>query len=355
MNKKELGKFYTTNYKYIFQNLIIPFSDVNLNIKTIIEPFAGNCDLINFIEEKNIDIELYDIDNVNINNVNKNIIIRDTLLNPPSYKEKFVLTNPPFLARNKSTNKDIFNKYNTNDLYKCFIKTIINDPPIGGIIILPINFITSIRKNDIELRKDFIHLFNIIDINIFENRVFDDTSSSICSFLFLRTNNTKITRFNIYKDSIKTSFNINLNENNLYMPYGEIYLINNNIHNKKYKVSRWINSKINKNNTQILVSCIDGKNESNKISMSFNDNNDDLIKYCDDTANKSARSYMVLDVVPNIDIEKQNQLINSFNDYLNNLRNKYKSLFLPAYREYNRKRISFDLVYKIVEFLLVDM
>ena len=45
--KQKLGQFYTTNYDYILQNLYIPE-----NIKKIIEPFAGNGDLLNFIKNK---------------------------------------------------------------------------------------------------------------------------------------------------------------------------------------------------------------------------------------------------------------------------------------------------------------
>ena len=55
--KQKLGQFYTTNYDYILQNLYIPE-----NIKKIIEPFAGNGDLLNFIKNKdNYKIECYDI------------------------------------------------------------------------------------------------------------------------------------------------------------------------------------------------------------------------------------------------------------------------------------------------------
>ena len=58
MSKSQLGQFYTTNYDYILQNMIIPES-----IDTIIEPFVGNGDLLNFIQDKDkYRIEMYDID-----------------------------------------------------------------------------------------------------------------------------------------------------------------------------------------------------------------------------------------------------------------------------------------------------
>ena len=63
--------------------------------------------------------------------------------------------NPPYVTRNKSKSKVLYDKYNTNDLYKCFIISLINSGCIGGIMIIP-NFICSIRKADIDLRRSFL-------------------------------------------------------------------------------------------------------------------------------------------------------------------------------------------------------
>ena len=82
--KKQFGQFYTTNYEYILQNLNIPD-----NITDIIEPFAGQGDLIKFVEKfnKNYNIECFDIEP---KNYELNIIKQDTLLNPPNFNNKFV-------------------------------------------------------------------------------------------------------------------------------------------------------------------------------------------------------------------------------------------------------------------------
>ena len=172
--KSQLGQFYTTNYEYILSNMRIPE-----NVKTIIEPFVGNGDLLNFIANKRkYKVEIYDIDPKYTNTIK-----RDTLDFPPDYANKFVLTNPPYLARNKSKNKDLYDKYNCNDLYKCFITTIITTVCEGGIIIIPLNFLSSIRKADIELREHFLERYSIKIVNIFEEQVFDDTK--LCRMQYL--------------------------------------------------------------------------------------------------------------------------------------------------------------------------
>lgn len=101
---------------------------------TIIEPFCGSGELLNFIE-----IETFDIDpKIKVSET------RDTILNPPSYQDKYILTNPPYLARNKWKEKKLFDIYNVNDLYKCFVKELLTNQCQGGIIIIPLNFWSSI-------------------------------------------------------------------------------------------------------------------------------------------------------------------------------------------------------------------
>ena len=338
--KQKLGQFYTTNYDYILQNLYIPE-----NIKKIIEPFAGNGDLLNFIKNKdNYKIECYDIE------PKKDYIIKkNTILDPPDINNSFILTNPPYLARNKSNDKELFDKYKTNDLYKCFIEILIINECLGGILIVPLNFICSIRKNDIDLRKKFISKYNIITLNIFEEQVFEDTTYTICSFQFEKKEQEKEIKVHIYPSNI--NFNIKLNKNNNYTIGGDIYNLEQN---EKYKIDRATKLYDNKDNfTNILVKCIDDT-INNKIGLKIID---DKIrdKYIDNTPKLSARSYAILVIKPKITITQQEKLVELFNNFLNEKRENCNSLFLSNYRESKdiaRKRISFTLVYEICNYLL---
>lgn len=339
--KKELGQFFTTNYSYIFQNIEIPN-----NIEKIIEPFTGNGDLVKFIEESknNYEIECYDID------PKKDFIKkRDTLLNPPEYKNKYIVSNPPYLARNKTDNKELFNKYDCNDLYKCFLKEICLQTCLGGILIIPLNFFSSIRKNDIELRRLFLSIFTILKLSIFEEQVFDDTSYTVCSFQFeLKKSNLEFP-ITIYPSKI--IIQTNLNEENNFMIGGSIYKLKYN----KYKITR-ATSKNKESDylSNILIKCIDD-NKKSKIKWSIVDKKD---IYIDETPNLSSRTYATLLIEPKIDEQKQKELVKRCNEYLEDYRKKYQSLFLCNYRESKdiaRKRISFDLVYDICGFILEDL
>jgi hypothetical protein len=336
-NKQELGQFYTTNQEYILQGMKIPD-----NIKTIIEPFTGNGDLLTFIEKEKYIIECYDIDPKK-----KYIIKKNTIKNPPNYKDKYLITNPPYLARNKSKDKTLFDIYDVNDLYKCVIKEILTNVCIGGILIIPLNFWSSIRLADIELRKSFLEVYDIILLNIFEEQVFDDTTYTICSFQF-ELKKTNLNKLNIIIYPAKIKIETELNKTNNFMIGGDIY----NLPLKNtYKITRLTKKNKDKESTNILVKCIDD-NMNNQIGLSFVDDKD---VYIDNTPNQTARTYATLIIEPKIEKDKQKQLINKFNSYLTKHRIKYNSLFLTNYRESKdiaRKRISFDLVYSISGYIL---
>ena len=338
--KSKLGQFYTTNYNYILQNMTIPSF-----VSHIVEPFVGNGDLLNFIKSRSrYTIEMFDID-PKIDNT----IPQDTLLNPPCYDNKFVITNPPYLAKNKNPDKTLYKLYDCNDLYKCFIMTIINSNCSGGIIIIPLNFLCSIRKLDIQLRQQFLLKFNFVNINIFEEPVFTDTSYSVCCISFINKSISDCDKINTYIYPDGNHIDLTFSCDNNFTIGGELYSLPIN---NSYKIERA--TRINSDNkylTNILLSCIDGKDPSNKIKFSVV--HDDKI-FIDNTEKLSARSYATLIINVKLTIKQQKKLVILLNNYLNTQRKKYNSLFLTNYREGKRKRISFSLAYDICNYILSD-
>ena len=337
-HKKKLGQFYTTRYKYILQNLQIP-DDIN----TVIEPFAGKGDLLKFVDGKTT--ECYDIDPKK-----EGVVQRDTLADPPDYNNKFVLTNPPYLARNKSSDKTIFDKCNQNDLYKCFLSELITNTCLGGIIIIPLNFWCSARKSNNDLREKFLNVYAINAINIFEERVFEDTAYAVCSFQFeLKKDNITYSNTECIVYPNKKRIKFVLNPANNFTIGGEIYNLKQNTDIKVQRLTK--NNTDNAGRTNILLKCIDDSC-TNKIGLSIVD---DSNVYVDNTDKLSARSYATLVIEPKITKEQEQTLVNSFNTFINSKRKEYNSLFLTNYRESNtiaRKRISFKLAFEISNFLL---
>jgi len=345
-SKSQLGQFFTTNYQYILAGMKIPKN------KNVVEPFCGNGDLLPFMKQFTPkQIECYDIDPKHAY-VSK----RDTLQNGiphPGYTNKYVITNPPYLAKNKSKgDKKVFELYKQDDLYKCFIRSFLSPTqhgsPKGGVIIVPLNLWCSVRKADAKLRQQFIEQYKIMRVNVFEEKVFDDTGYTVCSIQFKQRDCVAFASVKIpmHFYPSRDSTIIKLCKDNNYTIGGEIYKLEQT---RSFKVQRATTK--NKNSpglTNISVKCIDDSATS-KLGLKIVSNDD---RYIDETKKLSSRSYATLVINPPISLERQKQIVDQFNAYLGKMRCKYYSLFLTNYRESNRKRISFILVFKIVNFLL---
>ena len=187
--KKDKGQFYTTNSSYILDGFPLPPSD----IRCIVEPFAGKGDLIEWIKQTGCAaaIEAFDIE-PKYPGVQK----QDTLSTPPDYNNAWIITNPPYLARNKSDKKEIYDMYDTNDLYKCFLTSVVQQNNCrGGIFIIPAGFFFSPREMDTRCRNDFMSRYKITKMKYFEETVFDDTTTTIVAFSFEKS--TPLTEQNV--------------------------------------------------------------------------------------------------------------------------------------------------------------
>ena len=336
--KSQLGQFYTTNFEYILNGMVVPYHS------HIIEPFAGGGDLVEFANLFSPkEIELYDIDPKK-----KFITERDTLKNPPDYTDKFVLTNPPYLAKNKHKgDKGVFIQYKQDDLYKCFISSLVDSGCAGGIIIIPLNFWCSIRKADALLRRRFLNKYTIIRVNVFYEKVFRDTGYTVCSLNFRpkrRVTSVDEVTMRFYPD--RSSAVIKMGQFNNYTIGGDILSLDQT---DKFKVERaTTKNKDSPGLTNILVKCIDDTATSQlglKIVL-----DEDI--FVDETPKLSARSYATLVINPPISLERQKKIVDVFNARMRKWRGEYNSLFLTNYRENSRKRVSFGLVFRMVNYLL---
>lgn len=325
-SKRSLGQFYTTNVDYILQRMQIP-----VNFK-LIEPFVGNGDILKWIGH-DID-EIYDLD-PKIKNCKK----RDTLKNPPEYTNKFVITNPPYLNKNKSKDKTIFNLFGTDDLYKAAIKSFVDGNVSGGILIVPLNFIS---QHNSKIRKLFFEKYHITKLNIFEETVFDDTSYTICSFEFFKGKHSinKIDTV-VYPSNSKITLELSEYDN---------WTIGYNLFPKiksKYNIRRLVLGDSPPNNNLFLYA-IDGGTPESRIRLVLNKNH----LY----GTPTDRSFCSF--VSNIPIEDEEYIVSEFNSKLEKLRDNTHSLFLTNYRNstehYARKRIGFNQAYSLIEQILLE-
>jgi hypothetical protein len=327
--KKSLGQFYTTNSEYILQNLKLPD-----NIQ-VVEPFVGQGDLVRWVE-KNVNyesIETYDLDpKIKCDNV------VDTIKFPPIYENKFVITNPPYLAKNKNNNKELYDKYNVDDLYKAFIITLIEGKCEGGIMIIPLNFFSSENS---ETRLKFLSKYHIECVNVFEEQVFNDTSYTICSFNFFRRDIIKEqdVKFMIYPSKKEMIFNLSEEHG---------FRIGGNILNGKnlYKIGRLLIGQ--ESSTNMTLYSVDSGTNEGRIRLVIHD---------EPYFGKQTDRVFCTITCPHV-LKNQNEICEKFNSKIEELRVEYNSLFLTNYREstkhYSRKRISFKQAFCLMNEIISE-
>jgi hypothetical protein len=344
--KQNKGQFYTVQHSYILQSFPTPPSDT----RCIIEPFAGKGDLLEWLQVQgtSLPIEAYDIDP-------KHDLIeqRDTLLHPPDYSNAWIITNPPYLARNKCSKKEYFDIYNTNDLYKCFLLSLTqqSSPCKGGIFILPVGFFLSPRDIDVRCRNAFLSKYKLTKVRYFEESVFPDTSTTIVAFSF-EASPTPLTEQTVEWTLLpanKTQSFV-LRADTSWIIGGDIYTlpIPSGIQVRRHVEGQTL--KPNEQQTYLTLSALDSGKADGRICLEYKEN----YVY---PAKESSRTYATLCIQGRtISAEQQLQLAQQFTAFLEKKRAETWSLFLPQYREskeYARKRIPFELAYHIILHLLL--
>jgi hypothetical protein len=347
--KKQKGQFYTVNVDYILEG----FESLPEDCNTIIEPFAGKGDLVKWVQtidpESKFSIEKYDIDPKC-----EDCIKRDTLNDPPDYSNKFVLTNPPYLARNKNNDKKIYDKYNSNDLYKCFLLSLCDEDVekrcAGGIVIIPAGFFFSPRDIDTYCRNKFLTMYKILKVKYFEETVFPDTPTTVVAIHFVRSESlleAQEVLWNFLPNDSNKLFE--MSKINDWIVGGEIYKVPTN---RLIHIGRFVDGyelKTGEQLTFLTLNALDSGKADGKICLKYQ--KDSVYK-----AKESSRSFATL-IVKGIVLTEEDLIVISklFNQFLEKKRNEYNSLFLPQYREskeYARKRIPFELAYNIINYLI---
>lgn len=322
MSDIQKTQHYTTMTEKICGNLkkYIP-GDANL-----VEPFVGKGDLLSLFPQGNW--EVYDISADDASQK------RDTLLEPPHYSQKWVITNPPYLAKNKAKDKSIFIKYDVDDLYKAAILSIMECE--GGILIIPTNFFSDERTS--KIRRTFLDTFQILELNIFTEPVFSTTTYSVCSFAFARTKEaekrpTQDFPVNLFPKEDKK--NIQIYQKYGYRFGGEYFA---RLEEIPILFSRLTKDTQNKYITNIKLYAIDSK--KNHIRAEY-----DTTPFVGKNTDRTFATF-VCDF--EIDGIIQHRMVEAFNKELQEFRDKYFDVSLTNYRDYNRKRISFVFAYQLL-------
>jgi hypothetical protein len=323
VNNIERTTHFTTKAEEICQGLLDHISpDVIL-----VDAFAGDKDLVRLFP--NNKWELYDI-----KPLHADIHKRDSLLNPPDYSGKWIVINPPYLAKNKCEDKTLYEKYNLDDWYKCAIKSAMDCE--GGIFIIPTNFFTDEKSKD--LRKEFLSKFKVLKLNIFTEPIFETTTYSICSCAFVKgeTDNVEINTFPQRQTSTIHLGTGRIGEEFFSVIEGITPCFTRLTQDRGIREGEYI--------TNIKLYAIDNRQE--RIRLEY-DTEHFYGKPTD-------RTFATLVCDKELSEEEQKYIIKNFNYQLNKFRDDNLNLVLTNYRDYNRKRIGFDFAYRLATKVLEE-
>lgn len=321
----EKTQHYTTEAEEICNNLIHYIPDDAI----LVEPFVGDGDLkALFPNHKWL---TYDIDEST-----NAMYHQDTLKIKPDYTGKWIITNPPYLAKNKAKDKSYFIDSKNDDLYKISLASFIGCE--GGIVIVPLNFLTDEESKDI--RKDFLSNYEILELNVFTQPIFKTTTYSVCAFAFKK------------KDNSIQEINTNI------LPEGD---------NFKYIADK-------KHNYRMAGDFFDLVSKEKSIFGRLTDSNEDIIlnlnlhaldtrserlhiEYSEDhfIGKNTDRTYLTFTSKREFTEEEQKLIASEFNARLNSMRDNYKNLILTNYRDWNRKRIGFTFAYKLLSMIVKEL
>jgi len=338
--KAQLGQFYTVRADEIMSGLPLPPSSAK-----VIEPFAGTGCLVDWLRKNGHSgpIEALDIDPKR-----DDIAQQDTLLAPPNYHDKWVVSNPPYLARNKCVDKTLYDLYQTNDLYKCAIISMVNGNCAGGILIVPAALFTSV---DNTCRDALLQHYHIPIVRFFEMQVFPDTPTTVVAFYFSRSN-VPLTEQHINWHRLPKNDQRIITHQQAYkwIAGGEI----NHLPVGDVKVLRFIkNEGVPEGSrlTHLHLQALDN-GRKNRIQLTYKPKDP---PYPGIMSSRSFATLCLRGLKAPLTEEQERQLASEFNQLLNGYREKNWSMFLPNFREskeHARRRIPFRMAYRIVSHIL---
>ena len=173
-SKQRKGQYFTTKASDLLAGL-----EKKVWKSVVCEPFAGGGDLVEWCyNNAAVGVKAYDIDPQN-----DTVVLNDSILDPWYDGCDMIVTNPPYLSRNKNKDKRPYEQWGQSDLYKCHLASIVASDIEQGILILPSNFIS---ESNSKIRDLFFSRFKLNFVKYYRYPVFDDATTGICVIHFSR-------------------------------------------------------------------------------------------------------------------------------------------------------------------------
>ncbi len=331
--KVQHGQYFTKNNPF-YLNSFKEWFDLIPKKERFLEPFAGSNNLLKMISEVygNFEFGSFDIEppKENLFKISK-IIKQDTLKNMPEGYD-FIVTNPPYLAKNSSTRKGL--KWHENnrhdDLYKFCLEKMLDKYNFVAAII-PESFIVANLFHD--------RLYGVISLT---QEMFSDTDCPVCIALFTDIKTKKENNIDIYDFKIWQMEKYIGTKNEL-----------NKKSAKKLAVINKVNFIFNDKNGPIGLFGVDNTKESTIKFVYGKDISSDNIKV-------TSRAITRISINFNLTSLEVDRIISRSNEILEDYRNETQDVFMTAFKGLRqdgkyRRRLDFATAERILNKAIDDL
>ena len=326
-HKQELGIYLTKHVNEI----LFGFEDF-VKDQDVIDPFVGEGDLLRWALDNGAKSVIgHDIRD----DIVSQEFVRDSILNPPSYSNKLVVTNPPYLSANKSKGKfkQHYTKWNQTDLYKCFLASLNSCNADKAIVIIPSNFLC---ESSSRARETLFNNYSIRYAVCLNESSFADTLIRVV-ILYLERKPDSLLNFgfeNIPCKLVPQNITIQLE---LHKEYSYLYGGHElSKLNTLYKFER-INTTTSEVNSNIVVGCLDKGRY--KLGFHLRPINEEPLR----PPKTIITTFQLNTIGFTLSIDEQTRVVQIANETLNHLRTKYHGFFLSNYMGGDQKILSQSL------------
>ena len=328
--QQKLGQYFTTNSDAMlegFESLVVG--------KHVIDPFAGQKDLLHWAERNGA----ASAQGCDLVPQSSDIVCNDSLKNPPDYTGLMVVSNPPYLSRNKCKHdKSVFAQWGQNDYYKCHLASLANCDQ--AIVIVPANFFC---ESSARARERLFETHSITRAKFWTEPAFDDATVSVAVFHIVKKTKP-LQDFSCLILPENTEIRMTLRRENSYL-HGDTFF--DYIRNARDIVAVKTDVGMPAPNTNLVVGLLD--NGKWRSGISYNTGEPVY------TNPKSFTTYQLTLPEYTLTEAQQQRIAGLFHRRLTEFRKKYHSMFLSNYMGPNQKILSRSIVKKLLGSVLDEL
>lgn len=330
-HKQALGQYFTTNADVILEGF-----EPLVKGKSVVDPFVGAADLLSWAVRHGCSDTL----GLDLEPQNHSVIQNDSIANPPDYTGWLVLTNPPYLSRNKYRgDKSVFDQWGFDNLYKCHLASLKTADEF--IEIVPVNFFCESRD---AIRRHLFSTHTVTRASFWTDPSFDDTNQCVTVFHGIKKKST-VQQFPLTFMPERVTVNVQLYPQDRYLWGHDFFRYLETGDSVDLRVTK-TDTGMPAPNSNIVIGLLD--KGSWRSGFSYNEG---AAVYC----KPSSFTTYQLTLSRQFTAEQQRAIVDLAQTRLEQYRAQYRDMFLANYMGEYQKILSRDYLHRLLRSAVAEL